>query len=133
MRLAAPQVQFACDWRPPGYNLYATGGQLHTFFACDWRSLGNNLSICLRLATRHIHLANCVLNFSSNTERLHGQSVIAQTLCLALFRHASKPVRLNSYFSLSPGSLEKRLDLQLKVFLTEVRPTLLNSKHIFLP
>jgi hypothetical protein len=26
MRLAATQVQFACDWRPLGYNLYATGG-----------------------------------------------------------------------------------------------------------
>jgi hypothetical protein len=26
MRLAAIRVQFACDWRPLGYNLHATGG-----------------------------------------------------------------------------------------------------------
>jgi hypothetical protein len=32
---------------------------------------------------------------------------IAQTPCLASFRHASKPVQLKSYFNLSPGSLGK--------------------------
>jgi hypothetical protein len=26
MRLAVTRVQFACDWRPLGYNLHATGG-----------------------------------------------------------------------------------------------------------
>jgi hypothetical protein len=33
MRLAATQVQFACDWRPLRYKLYATGCQLHVNFA----------------------------------------------------------------------------------------------------
>jgi hypothetical protein len=65
-----------------------------------------------------------VLTFSSKTEGLHGQSAIAQTLCMASFRHASKPVRLKSYFNLSRGSLEKRLDLQLKVVFTEAWLTL---------
>jgi hypothetical protein len=41
-------------------------------------------------------------------------------------------VQLTSYFNLSPGSLGKRLDLQLKVVFTDARPTHLNSKHIFL-
>ncbi len=34
MRLAATRVRFACDWRPLGNNLYATGGQSHANFAC---------------------------------------------------------------------------------------------------
>jgi hypothetical protein len=28
----ATRVQFACDWRPPGYNLYATGGPSGTIY-----------------------------------------------------------------------------------------------------
>jgi hypothetical protein len=46
MRLAATRVQFICDWRPLGYNLYATGGHSRTIymrlaasrvqFICDW-------------------------------------------------------------------------------------------------
>ncbi len=32
MRLAATQVQFACDWRSLGYNLYATGGHSGTIY-----------------------------------------------------------------------------------------------------
>jgi hypothetical protein len=31
------------DWRPIGYNLYATGRQRHSIFASDWRPLGYNL------------------------------------------------------------------------------------------
>ncbi len=38
VQLAATRVQFACDWQPLGYNLYATGSHPDT--------------ICLRLATR---------------------------------------------------------------------------------
>ena len=53
------------------------------------------------------------------------------TLCVTSSRHASKPVQFNSYYNLSPGSLEKRLDLQLKVIFTEARPTLLNFEHNF--
>ncbi len=34
MRLAAKRVQFACDWWPLGYKLYATGRQSHANFAC---------------------------------------------------------------------------------------------------
>jgi hypothetical protein len=81
-------------------------------FVCDWPTDAHYFSTIWQI----------VLTFSSKTEGLHGQSAIAQTLCLALFRHASKPVRLNSYFSLSPGSLEKRL-VQLKVVFIEARPT----------
>jgi hypothetical protein len=32
MRLAATRVQFACDWRPLEYNLYATGGHSDTIY-----------------------------------------------------------------------------------------------------
>jgi hypothetical protein len=32
LRLAAMRVQFACDWRPFGYNLYATGGHSGTIY-----------------------------------------------------------------------------------------------------
>jgi hypothetical protein len=28
MRLAATPIQFACKWRPLGYNLHATGGHM---------------------------------------------------------------------------------------------------------
>jgi hypothetical protein len=41
--LAATRAQFACDWRPLGYNLNATGRQLHAIFACDWPPLWYNL------------------------------------------------------------------------------------------
>jgi hypothetical protein len=27
-------VQFACDWRPLGYNIYVTGRQSHAKIAC---------------------------------------------------------------------------------------------------
>ncbi len=51
MRLAATGVQFACDWQPLWYNLYATGGHSGT--------------ICMRLAagriqTLHVLAASCV-------------------------------------------------------------------------
>jgi hypothetical protein len=42
MRLAATRVQFACDWRPGGYNLYATRVQ----FICDWPPVACKL--CMR-------------------------------------------------------------------------------------
>jgi hypothetical protein len=32
MRLAAMQVQFSCDWRSFGYNLYATGSHSGTIY-----------------------------------------------------------------------------------------------------
>jgi hypothetical protein len=120
MRLAATRVQFVCDWLPFAYifcmQLAATQEQL----VCHWPPEAHYFSTIWQI----------VLTFSSKTERLHGQSAIAQTSCMASFCHASKPVRLKSYFNLSPGSLEKRLDLQLKVIFTEAWPTLLNSKHI---
>jgi hypothetical protein len=123
MRLAASRIHF----------LHATGG--HSGTTC-MRLAASRIHFCMRLAaTREQFVCDwppdahyfstiwqIVLTFSSKTERLHGQSAIAQTLCLALFRHASKPVRLNSYFNLSPGSLEKRL-VQLKVVFIEARPT----------
>jgi len=51
MRLAATRVQFACDWRPLEYNLYATGGHSDTIY--------------MRLATSHMQTlhalaASCV-------------------------------------------------------------------------
>jgi hypothetical protein len=49
------------------------------------------------------------------------------TLCVTSSRHASKPVQFNSYYNLSPGSLEKRLDLQLKVVCNEALVTPLNK------
>ncbi len=38
MRLAATRVQFICDCRPLGYNLYATGRQLHALAASCMQS-----------------------------------------------------------------------------------------------
>jgi hypothetical protein len=32
MRLAVTWVQFACNWRPLGYNLHATGSHLGTIY-----------------------------------------------------------------------------------------------------
>jgi hypothetical protein len=51
MQLAATRVQFACNWRPLGYNLYATGGHSGTFYMRLAAS---------RMQTFHALAASCV-------------------------------------------------------------------------
>jgi hypothetical protein len=46
MPLAATLVQFACDWRPRGYNLHVTGGHAGT--------------ICMRLAASRIQFLHAL-------------------------------------------------------------------------
>jgi hypothetical protein len=67
MRLAAMGVQFACDWRPLGYNLHASGGHSGTRketsrqVVCRRPSLHHNY-IFLALASPHPW--SCFLLFS---------------------------------------------------------------------
>jgi hypothetical protein len=51
MRLAAAWVQFICDWRPLGYNLYATGGHLGTIYL---------RLVASRMQILHAPAASCV-------------------------------------------------------------------------
>ena len=88
-------VQFTCEWLPLGYNLYATGHQLHPF--CDWQPHWYNL-----FATCHqMHIISLLSGklFKPYLQKLSSQSAIAQILCLTSSRHGSKPMKLNSYHS----------------------------------
>jgi hypothetical protein len=51
MRLAATRLQFACDWQPLEYNLYATGGHSGTIYMRLTAS---------RMNTLHALAASCV-------------------------------------------------------------------------
>jgi hypothetical protein len=62
MRLAATRVQFACDWRPLGYNLYPTAGHSGTIYM---RLAASRMQIL------HLLVANCMqsLQFFASTLR----------------------------------------------------------------
>jgi hypothetical protein len=49
MPLAATQVQFACDWRPLGYNLYAKARCPNSYLKKKIEYTLNNLRIFLTL------------------------------------------------------------------------------------
>jgi hypothetical protein len=51
MRLVATRLQFSCDWRPLGFNLYANGGHLGTIYMRIATS---------RMQTLHVLEASCV-------------------------------------------------------------------------
>jgi hypothetical protein len=73
MGLAAIQVQFACDLRPPRYNLHAT----------DWRLLGYKKSrqeVCKRLS---LHLI-IFFSIGKSTSSMHASDFSADSPCVPL-------------------------------------------------
>jgi hypothetical protein len=119
LRLAAKWVQFACDWRPRGYNLHATGGHVSTIcmrlaatwvqFACDWRPRGYNLhatgghvgTIFMRLAATWVQFA---CDWRPRGYNLHATGGHSGTICLQLatrrtlflYRLAASPISSSS-------------------------------------
>ncbi len=84
MRLAATWVQFACIWRPLGYNLHATGSHLGTIYKqlanLAWDSgplRAKPLVFCKHAARKFFELKN--ENSIKKSENLH-----SGTICMRL-------------------------------------------------
>ncbi len=88
--VAASPMQIVPAWPPVACNMNKINGHSHATGV-------HTGAICMRLATTQVQFVcdqlpvahyfstiwQIVLTFSTKTERLHGQSAIAQTLCLA--------------------------------------------------
>ncbi len=94
MRLPATQVQFACDWRPGGYNLYVTcghnlyvtGHQTHANFACASGQLHAKPPVFLQACCENNYLNQKMKTLLKNL-RIYVTQVFAEayplTLCMA--------------------------------------------------
>jgi len=93
LRLAATRVQFACDWWPLGYKLYATGRQSHANFACASSQYSAKPPVFLQA-----HCENNYLNLKMKTLfkniRIFAAHVLAKAYPLTICMARSNLVRL---------------------------------------
>ncbi len=64
MRLAATRLQFACDWRPLGDNLHATGGHSGTIY--------------MRLAARRVQTLHALAAICVQSRQFFASTLRAQ-------------------------------------------------------
>ncbi len=76
------------DRRPLGYNLNATGRQLHVFFACNWQPVACNSASFFQACCKNNYL-NLKMKTSFKNPRIYAKHVLEKcypsTLCIARF------------------------------------------------
>ncbi len=65
MQISVDFIHVACDWRPRGYNLHATGGHSGTLYM--------RLAAATRMQTLHALAASCIRSCQFYASRLQKQ------------------------------------------------------------